>query len=203
MNSIPIGLNANGAEILITPEMRQSTHMHVIGGSGTGKSKFLEWMIRKDIRQGHGFCLIDWHGKLYADALKYFAHLDVGLNKDFRKIILLNPSRPDFVTGFNPFMNQGEDISVQVRRRIAATIRPWGITDTNSMPTFENVLYALYTFAVEQHETLANAAHLLDYDRPELRQYAANIVRERQGRRQLRRLVHTKTFREWTEFVLS
>jgi hypothetical protein len=203
MRSIPIGTDVNGKDIAITPEMRQATHMRVIGGSGTGKSKFLEWMIRKDIREGHGLYLVDWHGTLYSDVLRYCAYLEVGLRKDHRKVILLNPSQPDFITGFNPFMDQGEDVSVQVRRRIAATIRPWGITDTNSMPTFENVLYALYAFAVEQRETLANAAHLLEFDKPELRRYAVRVVKEPQARRKLRQLLQIKTYREWSEFVLS
>lgn len=203
MKSIPIGKNANGTPLYITPKMRRSTHMHVIGGSGTGKSKFLEWIIRKDIREGHGLCLIDWHGTLYKSIVRYCAHLGVGLDNDFRKLILINPSEPDYVTGFNPFVNQGVDVSVQVRRRIEATIRPWGITDTNQMPTFENVMTALYTFAVEQRETLPNAAQLLEYDRPELREYAANVVQAREGKRQLRRLVQTKTFRDWRDFVLS
>lgn len=203
MRAIPIGLNADGENVLITPELRQSTHMHVIGGSGTGKSKFLEWLMRRDIREGHGFCLVDWHGTLYNDVLRYCAHLDVGLHKDFRKIILLNPSKSDYITGFNPFMNQGVDVSVQVQKRIDATIRPWGITDTNQMPTFENVMRALYTFVVEMRETLPNAAQILEYDRPELREYAARVVQEREGKRQLRRLIQTKTFKEWRDFVLS
>jgi hypothetical protein len=29
----------------------------LIGSSGKGKSKFLEEMIREDLRAGHGFCL--------------------------------------------------------------------------------------------------------------------------------------------------
>src|SRR5205085_10270618 len=98
--------------------MRKGTHMHVIGSSGTGKSKFLEWLIRKDIREGHGFCLLDWHGELYNNVLRYCAHLDVGLYDDFRKLILLNPSQPEFVTGFNPFMSNGASISVQVANRV-------------------------------------------------------------------------------------
>ena len=57
-----LGLNANGTPIELSPEMRKRTHFHVIGGSGTGKSKFLEWMISRDIRAGRGLCLIDWHG---------------------------------------------------------------------------------------------------------------------------------------------
>jgi hypothetical protein len=203
MKAITLGADANGEPLLLSPEMRQSTHMHVIGGSGTGKSKFLEWMIRRDVREGNGLCLIDWHGTLYRDVLRYCAHLDIGLYSDFRRLILINPSQPDYITGFNPFMNRGVDVSVQVRRRIDATIRPWGITDTNQMPTFESVMFALYTFAVEQGETLPNAARLLEYERQELREYAAAVVEEYEGKRQLRRLLETKTLRDWRDFVMS
>lgn len=203
MEPIQIGLNAAGRRVAITPAMRQSTHMHVIGGSGTGKSKFLEWMIRKDIRAGHGFCLVDWHGTLYADVLRYCAQLDVGLHKDFRKVILLNPSQPDYVSGFNPFMNQGADISTQVSRRIDATIRPWGITDTNLMPTFERICRLLYTFAVEQRETLPNAAQLLQFDKPELREFAIQQITDPYIKQQWQQLARIKSFRDWREFVLS
>ena len=40
----------------------RKTHMHVIGSSGSGKSEFLEWMIRGDLRNRQGFCLLDPHG---------------------------------------------------------------------------------------------------------------------------------------------
>jgi hypothetical protein len=203
MKPITIGQDANGQPVVITPEMRQSTHTHVIGGSGKGKSKFLEWMIRRDIREGHGLCLIDWHGTLYNDVLRYCSQLDVGLHRDFRSLILLNPSQPDFVTGFNPFMNQGADVSTQVSRRIDATIRPWGITDTNMMPTFERLCRLLYTFAVEQQETLPNAAQLLQFDRPELREYAVKVITDPYIKQQWQQLAQVKTFKDWREFVLS
>ena len=203
MKPIAIGVSASNQPISITAQMRQSTHMHVIGGSGKGKSKFLEWMIRRDIREGHGLCLIDWHGPLYKDVLRYCSHLEVGLHQDFRSLILLNPSRPDYITGFNPFMNQGADIATQVSRRISATIRPWGITDTNLMPSFERVCRLLYTFAVEQQQTLPNTANLLQFDRRELRDYAASVTTDSYIRQQWQQLAHMKNYRDWKEFVLS
>src|ERR1700683_654713 len=124
MDTILLGQNADGDAVHLTPALRQSTHMHVIGGTRTGKSKFLEWMIRQDLRAGNPLCLIDWHGTLYQDVLSYCARLGIGLDNDFRSLVLLNPSSPDFVTGFNPFMNQGDDVATQVANRIAATIRP-------------------------------------------------------------------------------
>jgi hypothetical protein len=203
MKSVPIGQSATGKPLYITPQMRRSTHLHVIGGSGTGKSKFLEWLIRGDVREGHGFCLIDWHGTLYQDVIKYCAQLRVGRYNDFRSLILLNPSQPDFITGFNPFMNQGVDVATQVANRIAATIRPWGITDTDAMPTFERVCRLLYTFAVEQQQTLPNAAMLLEFDKPELREYAIQTITDSFIKKQWQQLRQIKTFRDWKEFVLS
>ena len=203
MRPIFIGWDATKRPISITPELRRATHMHVIGGSGTGKSKFLEWMMRQDLRAGQGFCLIDWHGTLYRDVLRYCAQLRIGIEDDYRSLILINPSQPDFVTGFNPFMNQGADVATQVSRRIDATIRPWGITDTNQMPTFERVCRLLYTFAVEQKETLPNAAQLLQFDKPELREYALQVVNDSYIKQQWQQLTQIKTFREWKDFVLS
>ena len=203
MKEIPLGSNAKGEPLFLAPALRQSTHMHVIGGSGKGKSKFFEWMVRQDVDEGHGFCVVDWHGTLYKDLLRYLAQLRVGLRQDFRSVVLLNPSQPDYITGFNPFMNQGADIATQVSRRIDATIRPWGITDTNLMPTFERVCRLLYTFAVEQGETLPNAAQLLQFDKTELREYAINVVSDPYIRQQWHELSQIKNFRDWKEFVLS
>jgi len=58
-----IGMTQGGGSFTLSPE-QHSTHMQVIGASGRGKSKFLEHLIRQDIRAGRGLCLIDPHGAL-------------------------------------------------------------------------------------------------------------------------------------------
>jgi hypothetical protein len=50
-------------EVFLTPEQRVR-HMHVIGGTGTGKTTFLTNLIRQDIESGQGFALLDPHGDL-------------------------------------------------------------------------------------------------------------------------------------------
>src|SRR2546425_3215995 len=124
--NLHLGYDAANEPIELRPDDRK-THMHVIGSSGSGKSRFLEWMIRGDLRNRQGFCLIDPHGELYNDVLRYCAHhvLD-------REIVLLNPSQSSSVIGFNPFQRapQGE-VSVQVDRRIAATMRAWNVRATD------------------------------------------------------------------------
>src|SRR4051812_25909470 len=105
----------------------ESTHMHVIGSSGYGKSKFLEWLMRGLLgHQDAGFCVIDWHGTLYRDLLNYFA------SKWYtgRKVYLLDPSQRSYITGFNPFSSGAGDVSALVSRRIDSTVKPWGAQNT-------------------------------------------------------------------------
>src|SRR5687768_14337050 len=109
MSRIFLGLDARRKRVYLTPEVRAITHMHVIGGSGTGKSKFLEWLIRQDIKNRQGLCIVDWHGTLCADVLRWCHQRDVGIFDDDRSVIILNPSQPDFITGFNPFNAAGAD----------------------------------------------------------------------------------------------
>jgi hypothetical protein len=203
MKRIYLGLNANRKPMFLTEEMRRGTHCHCVGGSGTGKSKFLECMIRQDLRQGQGFCLIDWHGTLYNDLLHYCTQLDIGLLDDFRSLVLLNPSRPDFITGFNPFIQKSEDTSTQVSKWIDATVKTWGVGNTDTTPTLARVARILYTFMAETRQTLANAVLLLQFPRRDLREYALRHISDSWVRGQLESLQAIKTEREWREQTLS
>ncbi len=46
-------------------------HTYIIGKTGVGKSELLKEMIKQDIAEGHGVCVIDPHGDLIDDALRY------------------------------------------------------------------------------------------------------------------------------------
>ena len=121
MNQLLLGLDANGRPLRLHDKDRR-THAHIIGSSGTGKSRFLEHLMRQDVRSGQGFCLIDPHGTLYDAMLDWCGH-----HVYERTIIPLNLSKPDNVVGFNPFQHApGADISVQVDRRMTATMHVWG-----------------------------------------------------------------------------
>lgn len=51
------------------PDRRR--HMYVIGKSGSGKSEFIKAMVKQDIEAGKGVCVIDPHGDLAQDCLKF------------------------------------------------------------------------------------------------------------------------------------
>jgi type IV secretory pathway TraG/TraD family ATPase VirD4 len=46
-------------------------HFYAIGKSGTGKSTILEYMIRQDLQNGEGVCVVDPHGDLVEAVLPY------------------------------------------------------------------------------------------------------------------------------------
>lgn len=57
-------------EIFMSPEDRLR-HFYVIGQTGTGKTTLLKRMIRQDILNGDGVCMIDPHGSDIQDILSY------------------------------------------------------------------------------------------------------------------------------------
>lgn len=46
-------------------------HLYIIGKTGTGKSQLLIELIKQDIKAGHGVCVMDPHGDLIDETLRY------------------------------------------------------------------------------------------------------------------------------------
>ena len=69
-------------------------HIHVVGGTGTGKSTLLLSLIAQDIESGHGFAILDPHGDLVDEVLTQIPE------SRFGDVVLVNPAdeRP---VGFN------------------------------------------------------------------------------------------------------
>lgn len=197
MNHLFLGFDALGRPIWLSPE-EQEAHMHVIGSTRSGKSKFLEWRMRGLLRNRQGFCLIDPHGPLYKAVASYAAHhvLD-------REIVLLNLAEPDPIIGFNPFQRvEGGDVSVQVDRRIAATLRAWGVRNSDETPTLERTLRLVYTTVIEKNLGLTQARHLIDFDAREIRAHLIEELQTELIEKEWRELQALKR-KEWRDEVLS
>ena len=81
--------------VYLKDEVRRK-HCHIIGGTGTGKSKLMEHMIRQDIRNGKGICLIDPHGNLFESVLKWC------LLQDYRhRLVVIDPNQSEWSVGLN------------------------------------------------------------------------------------------------------
>ena len=70
-------------------------HMYAIGQTGTGKSSFLGELIKQDIKNGEGLCVIDPHGDLVEDALESIP------KERAEDVILFDPSNTQKPIGLN------------------------------------------------------------------------------------------------------
>ena len=112
-----------------TREKDRATHLYVTGATGTGKTKFLEFLIQQDIGKGNGFGVIDPHGDLVED-IKGFLACDYDSSRDEKKIservILIDPTDPDFTVTFNPLDKlPGVSAAEQANELIGAFKKIW------------------------------------------------------------------------------
>lgn len=110
-------------------EEDRATHLYVIGATGTGKTKFLEFLIAQDIGRGRGFGVIDPHGDLIEDikGLMAFYYNYHDLTETLaERVVLIDPTDPDFTVTFNPLEKvRGISASEQTGQLISAFKKIW------------------------------------------------------------------------------
>lgn len=129
-------------------------HLYVIGKSGTGKSTLLENMAISDIERGNGICVIDPHGDIATDLLKYIP--------DSRKsdLVYLNATNLGQPIAFNPLRAVHPRYHDLVASGLISTFRKiWG---DSWGPRLEYILkYALLTLLCVPNATLLDIQPLL------------------------------------------
>lgn len=73
----------------------RTRHHYIIGKSGSGKSAFISFMARQDIKNGDGVCVVDPHGDLIEDILHYIP------KERAKDVIVFNPSDQERPMGLN------------------------------------------------------------------------------------------------------
>ncbi len=197
MSSLHVGYDAEGRPLRLSLDDRK-THAHIIGSSGSGKSKFMEWLMRGDITNRQGFALLDPHGTLYDAVAEYCAH-----TIPRQDVILLNVSKPDSIIGFNPFRKAPSgDVSVQVDRRIAATLHAWNVAHSDQTPTLERTLRLIFTVMLEHNLGLPQVQHLIDFNAHDIREHLIERLQTPLVQKEWRELQQLKP-KEWRDETLS
>lgn len=167
-----------GGKLYLT-ERDRATHMHIIGATGVGKSKMLEWMLRQDILDRRGVCLIDPHASLYHDLIRWMA-----TKRLERKVILFDPSEDGWVFSFNPLHKSGVDLSFQMDSMVQACAKVWGDADLNETPLLKRCLRDIFYVLAEQGLTLVEALHLIDETNAAIRRSLTSEITDEYTRAQ-------------------
>jgi type IV secretory pathway TraG/TraD family ATPase VirD4 len=140
------------ADIVRMPGDYRTTHMYVIGASGSGKSSLLKNLIIQDILNGMGIAVLDPHGDLVSDILPF-------LKKRMEHTVLLDLADTEHMLPYNPLERRPNVlVAEQVAKLILAFKRIWG---DSWGPRMENILRCTLTLLIEQGYTLADFEKVL------------------------------------------
>lgn len=137
--------------------------MHILGATGEGKSKLLELLIRHNIDQGYGCCLLDPsdNGDTCYKVLKY------AINQGFERIVLLEPHdilRTSRVPAINPLHYSAPAPAIVGGLMDACRIL-WGGSFSDT-PRIQKYLPAVLSALHAGNYCLPDAECLMDRDDP-------------------------------------
>lgn len=172
--SLTLGLSESSglAQPFVVPGDYRTTHMYVVGASGSGKSSLLKNLIAQDIAGKMGLCVIDPHGDLVYDMVAQ-------LGKRAGKTVMLDLADTEHMLAYNPLERRsGVLVAEQVAKLLLAFKRIWADSWGARM---EDILRHTLTLLVEQGYTLAEFERVLtDADFRDMLVEASNIDQTRE-----------------------
>lgn len=131
---ILIGHNAITGEPVYIKEDDRKVHQHLIGGSGSGKSKLIELQIRNDIKAGRGMLIIDPVGDLADEIRDYIAHNHLG-----DKLIYFDANDDDYSIGLNnlEFDDNIRSSTAHVSEVMKGIAKVFGNENVEAMPQLQ------------------------------------------------------------------
>lgn len=140
-------------------------HLYILGATGSGKTKLIEFFIRQDILAGRGFCLLDPHGDLSNNILQYLASLATDqdsfpfLENLSNKLIMIEPFNQQAAVGFNPLEVRRYSSFSQASELMGIFKKVW--QDAHWGPRMEELLRNTFITLSENGLTLLETPRLL------------------------------------------
>jgi hypothetical protein len=189
-NDLLIAKSGQGEPLILTREQR-SRHLYVTGSTGSGKSKFLEHLIRQDIinwrKSECGLLLLDPHGAIYDGIMSW--HARTSYIYDDRPVIPIDLRRDDWVVAYNLLRPREQVVaSVVTDNLVDACAYMWGSGGTDATPRLARNMATVFQTLYEHGLTLAEVLKVLDFGSHELRAQLARGTKNETARGDLLRL---------------
>ena len=138
----------------------RTMHLAVMGGTGVGKTYFLENLIRQDIAQGTGFAVFDVHGDLAQNIVAYLAERARTNEEILDRVVIVEPFDETHTVGFNPLERARHTSAFLQAQELAHILHLRWKTESFGPRTEELLRSALYTLSV-RNLTLLELSQLL------------------------------------------
>jgi len=189
-NDLLVAASRHGAPLILTREQR-SRHLYVTGSTGSGKSKFLEYLIRQDIMNWRmsecGLLLLDPHGAIYDGLMAWGAR--TSYIYDDRPVIPIDLRRDDSVVAYN-LLRRREQVaaSVVIDNLVDACAYMWGVGGTDATPRLARNMATVFQTLYEHDLTLVEVLKVLEFSSREFRATLAQGTKNEVARGTLERL---------------
>ena len=147
-------------QLKAVPQAHREAHFYVVGATRSGKTKFLESLIKQDIENGAGFGVIDPHGDFTEDIKGYLYALKKHANDLLQEyVVLIDPTDKVSTVTFNPLERARGESSARVASELTEAFKKiwhdaWGARMEDLL---KNTLIAL----IENNLTLAEVRPFL------------------------------------------
>ena len=149
----------------------RSRHVYIIGQTGSGKSGLLTLFALSDIYHNQGYCIIDPHGDLATDNLKFIPESRI------KDVVYFNPADTQYPMAFNPLEVYDPARKPNISSEVIGVLKrmfgeSWG-------PRLEHILrYTLLALLDRPNTTLLDVSRMLtDKDfRKETLEYCQDVT---------------------------
>ena len=165
MKSILLGKDKQSGEDVRIPKSAFQTHLHLIGGTGKGKTTAIHTMLHPLLRDPLDpacFIIVDRLGNLSEELLLWMASPDFCTDEVRERLVYLQPAREDCVLPFNPLVydTQGHGY-YKVERATEIILRAWESVNIEAMPRLARWTFNAFWAAAQLGLTIADCAHFL------------------------------------------
>ena len=164
MRSVLLGADAEtGADIRI-PRDAFSTHLHLIGGTGKGKTTAIHTMLHPlltDPFDKSCFFIIDRLGNFSQELLLWMASRFC-TDAVRERLVYIQPSREDVVPTFNPLIYETPGHGYyKVERATEIILRAWESVNIEAMPRLARWTFNAFWAAAQLGLTISDCSHFL------------------------------------------
>ena len=164
MRNILLGHDASTGEAVRIPQSAFSTHFHLIGGTGKGKTTAIHTMLQPLLCnpfQKDAFFIIDRMGNFSQELLLWISSRFCPAHVR-KRLVYIQPSREDLVSAFNPLLYDTPSHGYfRVERATEIILRAWESVNIEAMPRLARWVFNTFWAAAQLGLTISDCVHFL------------------------------------------